>query len=68
MDSDLCVEPRPSEFDLCRPFRMFVESLRVAVEEEDELTCEGAVGCCDDRARDDLLGDILERENILDPA
>jgi len=47
---------------------MFVGSLRVVIEEEDELACEGAVGCCDDRARDDLLGDILESGNILDPA
>jgi len=42
-------------------FRGFLESLRVVVEEEDELACEGAVGCCDDRAREDLLGDILGR-------
>jgi len=38
------------------------------VEEEDELACEGAVGCCDDRAREDLLGDILGRDDIVDPA
>ena len=68
MDSDLCIEPRPSEFDLGMSFRGFLESLRVVVEEEDELACEGAVGCCDDRAREDLLGDILGRDDIVDPA
>ena len=65
IDSDLCVEPRPSDTDLFIPLRTFLESFRVVIEEEEEFACEGAVGCCEDRAREDLLGDILDEARDL---
>lgn len=37
---------------------MFRVSLRVVVDDAEELAWEGAGGCCDDRALDDLRGDI----------
>lgn len=46
------------------PFRAFLESFRVVVEDEEEFACEGAVGCCEDRARDDRRGDILDEARI----
>lgn len=47
-------------FALVRPF---LDSFKVVVEEEEEeFPCEGAGGCCEDRARDDLRGDIVRRK------
>lgn len=64
MDSDLCTEALVGEADRCVvPPRLFRESFRVVVEEDDESACEGAGGCCDDRAREDLRGDIARRKS-----
>lgn len=62
IDSDLCIEALLGDADLfVTPLVRvwFRVSLRVVVEEEEEeFACEGAGGCCDDRALDDLRGDI----------
>ena len=44
--------------------RAFRLSFKLVLEEDVEPAWEGAVGCCDDRARDDLLGDILGAESL----
>jgi hypothetical protein len=63
MDSDGCTEAVLGEIDLLL-FAIvcaFLESFIVVVDEEEEFPCEGAGGCCEDRARDDLRGDMVER-------